>query len=199
MIYPTNVKVLYVHKKIRFDVLHEKWKHFQTFFKDNLPVIWTCHTSLLRHFGMSNLMWAVLIPGSLISIALTKCGKSQSWKYSNISYMNSRFKYHKYSYKNSPKSIDKLYYINASVWLLGIIWLFGQNCINEKYIIFIKAVKATISSGFINFQVTDFYKKNWTWNQRYHRRKSEKFDWHFLLQPCLDILVPECLNTACRI
>lgn len=129
------------------------------FFKDNLPVIWTCHTSLLRHFGMSNLMWAVLIPGSLISIALTKCGKSQSWKYSNISYINSRFKYHKYSYKNSPKSIDKLYYINASVWLLGIIWLFGQNCINEKYIIFIKAVKATISSGLINFQVTDFYKK----------------------------------------
>lgn len=116
-----------------------------------------------------------------------------------ISYINSRFKYHKYSYKNSPKSIDKLYYINASVWLLGIIWLFGQNCINEKYIIFIKAVKATISSGLINFQVTDFYKKNWTWNQRYHRRKSEKFDWHFLLQPCLDILVPECLNTACRI
>lgn len=112
-----------MYKKIRFDVLHEKWKHFQTFFKDNLPVIWTCHTSLLRHFGMSNLMWAVLTPGSLISIALTKCGKSQSWKYSNISYINSRFKYHKYSYKNSPKSIDKLYYTNASVWLLGIIWL----------------------------------------------------------------------------
>lgn len=36
---------------------------------------------------------------------------------------------------------------------------FGQNCINEKYIIFIKAVKATISSGLINFQVIDFYKK----------------------------------------
>lgn len=75
-------------------------------------------------------------------------------------YHKLRFKYHKYSNKNSPKSTNKLYYINASVWLLGIIiWLFGQNCKKWKYIIFIKAVQSTISSGLINFQVIEFLQK----------------------------------------
>ena len=51
---------------------------------DVSPVIWTCQTSLFRHFGMLNLMWAVFTPGSLMSIALTKWGKSQSCRQSNI-------------------------------------------------------------------------------------------------------------------
>lgn len=115
-------------------------------------------------------------------------------------YHKLRFKYHKYSNKNSPKSTNKLYYINVSVWLLGIIiWLFGQNCKKRKIYHFIKAVQSTISSGLINFQVIEFLQKNWTSNQRYHRRKSENFDRHFLLQPSLDTLEPKCLNTACRI
>lgn len=112
-------------------------------------------------------------------------------------YHISRFKYHKYSNKKSPKSTNKLYYINASVWLLGIIWLFGQNCKNEKYILFIKAVQSTIYSGLINFQVIDFYKKNnWTSNHCCDRWKSEKFYRHFLFQPSLDTLEPKCLNTV---
>lgn len=116
-------------------------------------------------------------------------------------YHKLRFKYHKYSNKNSPKSTNKLYYINASVWLLGIIiWLFGQNCKKWKIYHFYKSSTINNFQWFNKFS-SDWIstKKKWTSNQRYHRRKSENFDRHFLLQPSLDTLEPKCLNTACRI
>lgn len=66
------------------------------------------------------------------------------------------FKYHKYSNKNSPKSTNKLYYINASVWLLGIIiWLFGQNCKKWKIYHFYK------SSTINNFQWFNKFSSDW--------------------------------------
>lgn len=71
-------------------------------------------------------------------------------------YHKLRFKYHKYSNKNSPKSTNKLYYINASVWLLGIIiWLFGQNCKKWKIYHFYK------SSTINNFQWFNKFSSDW--------------------------------------